>query len=150
MTCILRHIALFVPDLWVGERYYQSVFEMELIGREALLQDGLGYTLPFDKGWDDAKASGIDLGMLALRKEEFVLALFKGDALQGQVYSVGLSMPLEEIARVRGRLPEDSEVHQDEAESLIFRDPYLITWQLSVPGNEFRTAGDFANRWLRL
>jgi len=50
MNCSVRHIALFVSDLRTAERYYQSVFDMELIGRESELADGLWYTLPFDKG----------------------------------------------------------------------------------------------------
>ena len=74
MNCSLRHIALFVPDLRAAERYYRSVFDMELIGREAELEDGLWYTLPFDKGWDEAESAGIELGMVGLRKDEFALA----------------------------------------------------------------------------
>ena len=150
MMSSLRHIAVFVPNLRSAEHYYQSVFDMELIGREAELSDGLWYTLPFDKGWDQAKAAGIELGMLALRNGDFVLALIKGDVPQGQVFAIGLSLPEEEIARVRGRLPADVEVFEDSADRLAFRDRYQITWQISVPGNEFRTAGDFANRWIRL
>ena len=30
------------------------------------------------------------------------------------------------------------------------RNCYQITWQISVRGNEFRTAGDLAGRWLEL
>ncbi len=56
----LRHIALLVPDLRAAEQYYQAVFEMEVIGREAVLKDGLWYPLPFDKGWDDAEAAAIE------------------------------------------------------------------------------------------
>src|SRR4030067_2591371 len=100
MNSSLRHIALFVPDLQTAERYYQSVFDMELIGREAELANGLWYTLPFDKGWDEAEAAGIKLGMLALRKDEFGLALFRGDAPAGQVNVIGIKMPTEETARV--------------------------------------------------
>ena len=74
MTTI-RHIALIVPDLRAAEAYYQRLFEMALIGREAKLGDGRWHTLPFDKSWEDAEAAGIELGMLALRKGEFVLAL---------------------------------------------------------------------------
>lgn len=58
MISSLRHIALLVPDLRVAEAYYLRVFDMEIIGREAMLKDGLWYTLPFDKGWDDAVAGG--------------------------------------------------------------------------------------------
>ncbi len=150
MASSLRHIALAVPDLREAEAYYQSVFGMELIGREAELEDGLWYTLPLDKGWDDARAAGIDLGMLTLRKGEIVLALFSGDAPQGQVFAIRLAMSPEEIAKIRSRLPSDAEVGMDEPDGLEFRDPYKIIWQLSVPGGGFRTAGDFAGRWLEL
>src|SRR3989304_2434830 len=112
MIASLRHIAVFVPNLRSAEHYYQSVFDMELIGREAELSDGLWYTLPFDKGWDEVKAAGIELGMLALRKGEFVLALFRGDAPPGQINVIGLSMPTEEIARVRARLPQEGQVSE--------------------------------------
>ena len=150
MTGSIRHIALLVPDLRAAEEYYQVVFEMEVIGREALLEDGLWYTLPFDKGWDDAEAAAIDLGVLALRKGDFVLAILRGNAVYGQMYAVGLAMPVEEIAGIRVRLTEDTEVMEEGHAFLTFRDPYQIIWQISVPGDEFRTAGDFADRWLRL
>jgi catechol 2,3-dioxygenase-like lactoylglutathione lyase family enzyme len=150
MNSSIRHIALFVPDLRTAERYYQSIFDMQLIGREAELADRLWYTLPFDKGWDEADAAGIKLDMLALRKDEVGLALFRGDAPAGQVNVIGLRMPLEEIARVRARLPGDTQVLEDKPDYLEFRDPYMITWQIMFPGSKFSTAGVFANRWLKL
>jgi len=150
MSSSLRHVALIVPDLRAAEGYYQSMFDMELIGREAELADGLWYTLPFDKGWDEAEAAGIELNMIALRKDEFVLALFRGDAPPGQVYVIGLNMPTEEIAGVRVRLPKEAQVSEGAPDSLEFRDAYQITWQISVPGGQFRTSGEFANRWLEL
>jgi len=150
MAGSLRHIALFVPDLRQAEAYYQSLFGMELIGREAELEDGLWYTLPFDKGWDDALAAGIELGMLALRKGQIVLALFAGDAPQGQVYAIGLNLPAEEIAGIRSRLSANAEMGAYEGNHLVFRDPYQIIWQISVSGNEFQTTADFTGRWLEL
>ncbi len=146
----MRHIALFTPDLRAAEEYFRPLFDMELIGREALLDDGQWYTLPFDKGWEDAGAAGIALGMVALRKGDFVLALFHGDAPQGQLFAIGLNMPEEEIGRVRARLPEGTVVLEDSAGALVFRDPYQIMWQLSHPGDEFSTSGVFANRWIQL
>jgi catechol 2,3-dioxygenase-like lactoylglutathione lyase family enzyme len=150
MMVSVRHIALMVPDLQEAEQYYQAVFEMELIGREALLEDGLWYTLPFDKSWEDAKAAAIDLGMSALRKGPFVLALFHSEVVGRQIYALGLSMPAEQIARVRVRLPEDAEIMEEGTTHLEFRDPYQVIWQISTPGGEFRTSGDFADRWLLL
>jgi len=32
-------------------------------------------TLPLDKGWEDAEAVGTELSMIALRRDDFVLAL---------------------------------------------------------------------------
>ena len=150
MSSSIGFIALFVADLRRAEHYYQTVFDMALIGREAELPDGLWYTLPRDKTWDDAQAARIELGMLALRKDEFVLALFKGPAPSGQVNVIGLSMPLAEIAGVRARLPSGTLVSGAAPDRVEFQDPYQITWQISLPGTEFRTSGDFANRWLKL
>ena len=72
----MRHIAIFVPDLRVAEEYYQRLFGMALICREAVLDDGQWYTLPPGKGWDDDRAAGITLDMVALRSGALVLALF--------------------------------------------------------------------------
>jgi catechol 2,3-dioxygenase-like lactoylglutathione lyase family enzyme len=150
METSIRHLALFVPDLQEAEGYYQSIFEMELVGREAMQNDGLWYSLPFDKGWVDAKAAGIELGMCGLRKGSFVLALFRGQPGGGQIYVIGLEMPAEQIARVRERLPQDTFILDAGPGSLSFLDPYQITWQISQPGREFRTAGDYAGRWLEI
>ena len=149
MVASIKFIALRVPSLRAAEAYYRSVFGMELIGREAWLEDGLWYTLPFDKTWDDAQAAGIELGMLALKKDDIVLALFASDAPPGQVFVIGLNMPTDEIALIRSRLPASTRVDTDQPDRLEFRDPYQITWQISS-GDEFRTAGDWAGRWLEL
>jgi catechol 2,3-dioxygenase-like lactoylglutathione lyase family enzyme len=150
MTTSVTHIALVVPDLRAAEAFYQSVFDMALIGREAVRGDGQWASLPFDKSWDEAAAAGIDLRMLALRRGSFVLALFQGGAPPGQVYVIGLAMPVHEIARVRARLPHEVSIEGDSPDHLEFRDPYGITWQIAAPGGEFRTAGDWAGRWLEL
>ncbi len=114
------------------------------------MADGLWYTLPFDKSWEDAEAAGVELGMVALRKGAFVLALIQGQATQGQVFAIGLCLSGEEIAWVRDHLPKDVQLLEHSANVLAFRDRYQITWQISILGNEFRTAGDFADRWLNI
>jgi hypothetical protein len=88
--------------------------------------------------------------MVALRKGEIVLALFAGDPQQGQVFAIGLTLSAGEIAGIQSRLRSNAEVGMDEPDGLEFRDPYKIIWQISVPGNEFRTAGDFGGRWLEM
>ena len=150
MEGYLRHIALFVPDLHAAEVYYKSLFDMDLIGREIELEDGYWYTLPFDRGWNDVRAAGIELNMVALRKDKIVLALFAGDAPQGQVFAIGLSLSQDEISRIRSRLPADAMVDADLPDNLVFRDSYQILWQISLPGDEFQTAGKIAGRWLEI
>jgi catechol 2,3-dioxygenase-like lactoylglutathione lyase family enzyme len=49
MLTSVSHIALFVPDLQEAERFYKDLFDMELIGQEIEKEDGLRYTLPFNK-----------------------------------------------------------------------------------------------------
>lgn len=147
MTSI-RHIALSVADLQSAEAYYRPLFDMRLIGREAQLDDGLWYTLPFDKNWEDAEAAGVRMGMVALRNGAFVLALFQSDACLGQLFAIGLTLSQETMAVVRARLHDDAQLLMDNARTLSFRDRYQITWQLAVLENEFSTAGHIANRWL--
>ena len=150
MDSYFRHIALVVPDLQEAERYYLNLFEMELIGREAKLEDGLWYTLPDALGWKDAESAGIDLNMLALRKGEAVLALFPGSQPPGQVFSIGLAMPWEEVEKVKERLPADAEVILDRDDQFHFRDRYGVSWQLVPPGTGFFMNGDTSGRWLEV
>lgn len=145
----VSHIALFVPDLQEAEQYYQSLFDMELIGREVEQDDGLWYSLPFGKGWVDAMAAGVELDMIALRKGSLVLALFKGDNPPGQVFAIGLNATEDEIESIHKKLPPGTRIDVYQADRLEFIDSYDITWQIAVDP-VFRTAGDFANRWLSI
>ena len=146
----IRQIGILVPNLLDAEAYYQQLFDMKLIGRESLLPDGLWYSLPMDKYWEDAEQAGYMIGMLALRRGAFALALFPGDLQPGQLYIIGLNMPVEEISAVRDRLPPETEVWQDEPEALTFRDRYQIVWQIYPSGTEFQTSGESQRRWLKI
>lgn len=46
MIKAVSHIALFVTDLQVAEKFYQNLFDMELIGREVEKEDGCGIHTP--------------------------------------------------------------------------------------------------------
>jgi catechol 2,3-dioxygenase-like lactoylglutathione lyase family enzyme len=149
MLTSVSHIALIVPDLQEAERFYKDLFEMELIGREIENEDGLGYTLPFIKGWEDVKTAGVVLDMTALRKGNFVLALFRGTKPPGQVYVIGLSTGKKDIKAIHDRLQTGIKVEDYQPDRLEFVDPYSITWQIGVKPT-FRTAGDFADRWINI
>lgn len=143
----LRHLAVVVPALREAEAYYCAVFQMEIIGREAAGPDGQDYGLPLNKGWEDAEAAGIDVSFVALRRDELVLALFRGDASPGQVYAVGVVLPEDEIAPVRAALPSGTDVTGDGLTYLEFVDPFGLRWQLSSDP-AFLTAGEITGRWL--
>ena len=146
----LGHIALVVSDLQAAETFYQRLFNMSLVGREAPREDGLWYTLPTDKGWDDAAAEGIALRMVALRRGAFVLALFQGHVAYGQVFAIGLSVSDKSFAEIRAGLPSSVQVETDEPNSLVFRDAYGITWQIRSPEFVFLSNGEEDGRWLEL
>ena len=150
MATEVRHIALFVPDLREGERYYQRLFSMDLIGREAQMEDSLWYSLPPDKTWEDARSAGIKLSMLALKRGSLVLALFPGNPRAGQIHMIGLSMSSREISRIRKRLSSDAEVLEDRPKALTFRDRYAVIWQIDGSGAGFRSSGEAHGRWLEV
>jgi catechol 2,3-dioxygenase-like lactoylglutathione lyase family enzyme len=144
----IRHIALFVSDLRAAEDFYRNVFDMQVIMREAERDDGQWYTLRADKGWEDATAAGIGLDMVALKRGDFVLALFRGHPTGGAVLEIGLRLASEEIAAILDGLP--SGVKRLEDDDLKFTDPFGFTWSLSRIGDVFRSNGDWAGRWLEV
>jgi catechol 2,3-dioxygenase-like lactoylglutathione lyase family enzyme len=96
-----RHLAIFVPELRSAEAYYREVFNLDVIVREAP-PPGRRFNewgqLPLDKGWVDAEAAGIEIGMVGLGRDDFVLALFPGEPSPGQVYAIGVVVNEAEIA----------------------------------------------------
>ena len=148
MVTSVSHIAIFVPDLRKAEIFYKDLFGMELIGREMEAEDGLWYTLPFDKGWEDVQAAGLELHMTALRTGNFVFALFGSPKPLGQVFAIGLSASEEEIKSIHDRLPIEI-IQAYQTDLLEFVDPFQITWQIAVQPN-FSTAGIHTNRWIEI
>ena len=147
MIISVSHIALYVSDLQAAENFYRSLFDMELIGREVEKEGGLWYTLPFDKGWDDAKTAGMEVDISSLRNGGLVLALFRRAHPTGQVFAIGLDATESEIKAIYERLSPEIVIEEFQPGRLEFVDPYHITWQIAIKPT-FCTAGDFANRWI--
>lgn len=148
MTIRYRHLALFVPDLQAAETYYRALFAMEVITREALQPDGSWAQLPPGKGWGEAEVAGITPGMVGLRREAFVLALFAGNPQPGQIVFIGLHMPAGEMAAVGRRLTGEELVMSQGPAHLTFRDRFQYSWQLNLPSSEFAGAGTAPSSWL--
>lgn len=150
MSIAYRHLALFVPDLEAAEMYYRNLFAMTVITREAADRDGTWQQLPPDKGWAEAKAANIKLGMVALQHDAFVLALFPGDPQPGQIFVIGVQMPDSEIEAVRARLTPNDMVLDTVNNQLLFMDRHMVSWQLVPEGAPFQGAGDAHGHWLDL
>jgi catechol 2,3-dioxygenase-like lactoylglutathione lyase family enzyme len=150
MAANLEFLGLFVPDLQQAEAYYRDLFEMEVITRETPQSDGNWYALPPDKDWSDVEQAGIKLLMLALRRDDFVLALFQGKPAVGQIFAVGLSMGAEELETIKGRVPGNDVVQYEAGQMLHFRDMYKCVWQIYSTPYRFRGTGETTGRWLDL
>ena len=92
MPFTLKYIALHVSDLRAAEDYYARVFAMALFFRESQQDAETWRTLRPDVTWDDAESAGITIDMVALRRDAFVLALFRGTPAPDAVFEfcVGL------------------------------------------------------------
>jgi catechol 2,3-dioxygenase-like lactoylglutathione lyase family enzyme len=144
---ICKHIALFVPDLRAAEAYYRALFGMELLFREARSGESWG-SLPLDKDWADAERAGVELEMVALKRANFVLALFRGAPQPGTVVEVCFGLPPEEIAAVMSRLPEDVVVVSDNDVGAKIDDRFGYRWTLDEPDAGFTSNGEAHGRWL--
>jgi hypothetical protein len=128
---ICKYVALFVSDLRSAEPHYCELFAMEVLFREGRLGGSWG-TLPPDKAWDDAVKAQIDLKMVALRRGDFVLAIFQGEPQPGAVLEIcfGLSDP--EIDEVTSNLPDGVDLLDEEGTPKL-DDAFGYRWTLEAP-----------------
>ena len=148
-----KHVALQVPDLQHAEEYYRHVFDLDVVTREALTGSSLSNDttwaqLPQTATWEDARLAGLKIQMVGLRRDGLLLALFPGDPQPGTVFLIAVVAAAEEIASVRGRLPDDTSIEVDQDEAMTFVDPFGFRWQLCGPG--FAGPGDAHGRWLEV
>lgn len=148
MTFTCKYIALFVPDLRAAEAFYREVFEMTLLFRESEQEDGGWRTLRPGVNWDDAEARDIAVDMVALRRDELVLALFRGEPGPGTVYELCVGLPLDETGAVLVRLPDDATVIESGLGNVRFVDPFGFRWAVQRDDAAFRSSGEIAERWI--
>lgn len=148
---ICKHIALFVPDLRAAEEFYRRIFGMDLLFRESEVGgEESWYTLPPEKGWEDAEMAGIELAMVALKRDEFILALFRGAPQHGTVCEICFGLAADEIEMVQARLRDEPISSEHRERWLRFDDPFGFRWTLQEPHVAFKSSGEIAERWLVL
>ena len=148
MPFTLKYLALHVSDLRAAENYYAEVFAMTLLFRESEQDAETWLTLRPEVDWDDAESAGITIDMVSLRRDAFVLALFRGTPAPGAVFEFCVGLELEEIGAVRSRLPNPTNVIESRPDNLRFEDPFGFRWTVQRMDAEFRSSGEIAGRWL--
>jgi catechol 2,3-dioxygenase-like lactoylglutathione lyase family enzyme len=147
VSLVCKYIALHVPDLRSAEHFYRRAFGMEVQFREAE-RDGVWWTLSADTGWEAANAAGVEPGMVALRRDDLVLALFLGTPRLGTVYEICLGLPSDEVEGLVSRVADDVSILEREDGFVRFEDPFGFRWVLQEHGAAFRSSGEIAGRWL--
>ena len=151
----VTHIALRVEDLQKAEVFYRTLFWLKVAFYEAETSDGWR-ALPQGKSWADAQAAGIELDLVMLYREGFVLALARTDALTigGALDHIGLWMDEEEIFCLRKQATDlGCKIRHDRPLSIVFEDPYQIKWEISTyPYDDPPSLSNSAQRgrWLKL
>jgi catechol 2,3-dioxygenase-like lactoylglutathione lyase family enzyme len=147
VTFLCKYVALHVPDLRAAESFYRDTFAMDPLFRESE-REGTWHTLRAGIDWDDAQASGLFVGMVALRRDAFVLALFHGHPAPGTVFELCVGLPSEELGSVAKRLPPTATVIESRPDSLRFEDPFGFRWAVQGDDATFRSSGEIAGRWI--
>ena len=148
MAFALKYVALHVPDLRAAEGFYVTVFAMTPLFRESARDDGTWCTIRPEIDWDEADAAGITVDMVALRRDAFVLALFRGEPQPGTVYELCVGLPPDEVGAVRARLPRAAAVIESQPGSFRFEDPFGFRWAVQPGDAEFRSSGQIAGSWI--
>ena len=128
MPFTLKYIALRVSDLRAAEDYYAKVFAMTLLFRESEQDAETWRTLRPEVDWDGAESAGITIDMVSLRRDAFVLALFRGTPAPDAVFEFCVGIELDEIGAVRSRLPNPTNVIESRPDNLRFEDPFGFRW----------------------
>lgn len=148
MSFSCRYLAIHVPDLGAAEGFYTRVFDLELRFRESKQGDESWYTIRDDLRSDEIDQRLITVDMVALGREEFVLALFQGSPREGTLYEICIGVDAAEVEATEARLPSDVVVEESAPGWLRFVDPFGFRWAVRDRDVPFRSSGEIAERWV--
>jgi catechol 2,3-dioxygenase-like lactoylglutathione lyase family enzyme len=143
-----RYLAIYISDLEAAEAFYTSVFDLGLLFRESRRDDESWHTLRDDLGWDEIDRRGIHVDMVALERDEFVLALFEGSPREGTLYEICITVEAAEVEATRARLPGHVAVEESTPGWLRFVDPFGFRWAVRDRDLSFRSSGEIADEWV--
>jgi len=150
----ISHVALRVDDLIESERYYCSLFGLEVAFRD-LTVDGVQCSLPIGKTWKDAVARGHTPGLSALSRDGLFLSLEQSPgAGSGDLDHIGFAADAAELTAQRTRLEGNGcTVVAERDDILVFSDRFGLHWELTTTSLENATAqstGARLGKWLNL
>lgn len=146
----ITHVAVRVQNLREAERFYQQLFGLEVLFREAETDEGWA-TLPPDAGWEDAESAGVHLDLCVLRRDELILALERTATPTGEpskLSHIGIAVSEEELPALHQRVKQlGCTVCLEHPRSIIFDDVFGVRWEVTF-SNKFRSTGEATGRWL--
>ena len=133
----LNHIGVRVTDLERAEKFYHEFFSMDIVGRVRATGNGIGETLGADYSWGTASAAGKPATVSFLRNGPLVLAvqaLGRGARIErGVLDHVSLRVDASTFNALKGQiLMRSMEVLATTETSIIFRDPFYLTWEMTL------------------
>lgn len=128
----LHHVTLRVPDVPAAERYYATLFDLNVHFREGSRDGEIG-TLPADWDWDDAADADVDPSLSVIGRDHVHLELTATDESVGigHVRRLALDVGMAERIDIRDRAEElDATVTQG-SDSTHIEDRYGFEWELT-------------------
>lgn len=136
----INYILVQVNDLPRAETFYQDFFSMALLGRLRRMPDGTLAQLPRDYSWARALQTGeladvtfLTNGPLTLAAERVGLGTLLGN---GALETISVGVDARTFAAVKGKaLMRSLTVLRSGVASFVFRDPFLVNWEIAVVGS---------------
>ena len=129
----LNHIGVRVTDLERAEAFYHDYFSMDIVGRARPTGAGGVETLDAAYSWGSANAAGNPATVTFLRNGPLVLAvqsLGRGARIERGVLD---HVDASAFNALKGQiLMRSMEVLATAETSIIFRDPFFMTWEITL------------------
>lgn len=139
----VHHVVLLVDDVPDGESYYRELFNIDVLFREAALDDEPG-TVPEDVTWEEALERGVRPYMSFLGRDEFYMAVASADGQRGtgRLDHIALAVDDDAFDEIPERADSlDCHVDQNAPHHRTFIDRYDVEWELNAkprpPGQAF-------------
>lgn len=133
----LNHIGVRVTDIERAETFYHDFFSMDVVGRARPTGNGGVEPLDASYSWASANAEGNPATVTFLRNGPLVLAvqsLGRGARIErGVLDHISLRVDASTFNALKGQiLMRSMEVLATAETSIIFRDPFFLTWEITL------------------